>query len=1527
MAERGEGAVLDPAETRELPKPDLSGIPELEQQASVATAERPETDQPENASETTPELAEAKRQYLDLKTEFQRIWEKIVDHNEAIDPVPEFFQIRQTYKKDLDAYFKKFTEGYGGLDDPNGLFQAIRHLETNLLPWANSALHELVAAGGSPPETSERPPPLPPEEQARIDRQNAELRERDGRLPEQLITKEESESIEKERAERDKILSGAFEFLHKNLHENFKARYQGPWKGKIGQTFARFRSWMNGENRELHQAAQLGLLPQEQRKVNWGQKETKDRGTKWLKKVGLTALAGLPGLALAASAVPAAATIFGVALAGNALARGGAEVIRSFLPKERQARIETFNMKTAMFAKAAEIQNQSAALFQELQDQGTSAERKAEIQNHLDQNLIYLMNLAHEKSIKAFVGQAGAEIVFEGEADYESQEAKDVSEEFAARHKLERKAELATDLAAAAATFGFGKLGHSMAENMLAGDAKYGSSAVKEAFNQGKERIFADFNNDGTSHFVRRLSEENITQIMQDNPNLSPDFAKSVVDSNGWVFEYNTDAGGQINEAIGQTVAKFDGQTVHALGSGLSADAFSADVLERITPFAEQLGRDRLAADVAKVGLDLWRQVPWMTLVNLSMAAAEADSLARGKIYQEAYKKYQAEHLKDYQKKVGAAQDRLKAARDLSSPPEELGEELTLAEIKEVEKVAAKIKEDDQISVSRETVLADLEKDRLGEKKAKFDVQKDQNTIRAIDEIIHDWVNHLTHEQLEAAGIKIVNEDKDDNNWWRLIRISTEEGDKILRVTQAGNRSYLSVTQPNGKGRSTRFGGEGAKKVLHYETVVRFLHDLHDQLQPITGPKEGWEEDGAPADEEPAVAEAKEEVDETAVVEESIKSPTLEVKDKKLREMVPELYKLVSGYNEKYRLLSEAEKAALPIDIDFADSEDEEEKFIAVTFKTTGETFDFFPTVEAAELGGVEGELDTNFSELQPYLKLLEDIFAEPAGTAPPAAEAKEILTDEEFILRQLDSPETDRKLAERELYREDREALFNLFRRFANQWAELTDEQRDQLPVRFNNKPVIGLPNTMNYYIDFRDGDDIGETVIIRRDERGTRFNHTTYKEDGTQDLHLRPTLGEYVDVLRRVKEVVGSLGEVQPAVPAPAAEAPTAEPTKPKVTKPRERVKEVERNVHGTTIEAEGSRLRPGFQRVDDDRADFAELAEIDEEAAEEQKAETKEPEKVEERRAEKLPAQPLTQELLDGHGFMVLKNEGMVAEKVAGKMPKDDQKASILHVPYSNANLGSKTVVLDVSPRGQFQLDELLPELVGLQVTRHSPLQMVDRRAAAETTDAAPVDENPEPEADAVPESPADEPTTEEAAPVEEQADVEAAESPAEQQVVEPTPPENFRLGPALWRNNSHDVPIVVTGYYGEKDGKHYVKIEGTNTVVELENVIYPDEGTEAAPTVEQPETKPSNDLERLGLEKLEDLKGKTIKLDNAINYITTSEGKLDGELNPDDVKEDSELTIEDAGADMIVMRLKGATLTVDAAEALPHITQAK
>lgn len=92
---------------------------------------------------------------------------------------------------------------------------------------------------------------------------------------------------------------------------------------------------------------------------------------------------------------------------------------------------------------------------------------------------------------------------------------------------------------------------------------------------------------------------------------------------------------------------------------------------------------------------------------------------------------------------------------------------------------------------------------------------------------------------------------------------------------------------------------------------------------------------------------------------------------------------------------------------------------------------------------------------------------------------------------------------------------------------------------------------------------------------------------------------------------------------------------------------------------------------------------------------------------------------------------------------------------------------------------------------------------------------------------------------------------------------------------------------------------------------------------APTVEA--NVDDTDLKRLRLEKIDDLTGKTITIDDPAKLIAeTEEGIITGEFHIKDINSDAKFTVSEVGGNLIDVKLNGGTLTIPSQELLSHIT---
>ena len=57
-----------------------------------------------------------------------------------------------------------------------------------------------------------------------------------------------------------------------------------------------------------------------------------------------------------------------------------------------------------------------------------------------------------------------------------------------------------------------------------------------------------------------------------------------------------------------------------------------------------------------------------------------------------------------------------------------------------------------------------------------------------------------------------------------------------------------------------------------------------------------------------------------------------------------------------------------------------------------------------------------------------------------------------------------------------------------------------------------------------------------------------------------------------------------------------------------------------------------------------------------------------------------------------------------------------------------------------------------------------------------------------------------------------------------VSQPTRAMAVKTGPAIWHHGGVDHPVVVTGYAGEEGGQVYVKTDGHDSAVPLDEIVY-------------------------------------------------------------------------------------------------------
>lgn len=1198
------------------------------------------------------------------------------------------------------------------------------------------------------------------------------------RSREQLITNEEEQRLDAERKERDGVLGRAVDYLHDWAKKNAEHRYQGPWKGKFGELFGRYKAAINGEHRELKIAKELGLKDEDGRQIDKRQfvaKELKERGIKILKKTGLVAGAGLAGL-VTLGLSPAALGVFGAALIGSAGGRALAEGIRMFSSKERNARMETFKIKTEMFAKAAEIQATSERFQEELNDPNTPKERQAEIQAYLDNSLIYLIHMAHERNFKALVSDDETKLLFDGEEGSESDKAKDVNTAFNERYKLERRHELYSDLASAVASFGVGKIAHGYLETALTGDAKYGSDAVRKAFVEGKERLLADFDGDGTSHWIENLSPQEMAEMANGNDA----FMKSVQESGGWVFQYND--GEPVTKAIGELA----GNQFHALGSGANAELFSTDVLAKI-------GGQLRAEDIAQLGKEFWWQITPMMIGQAAMAISSAEAVIRQRSYGEGFNRYREDYWSRISDRVTWAKNRLERAKKINeiinAPTPTEG---SSSPVKSGPKEKDKSKSSSEATTEKSEQMSEEER-RLSEFVEEYLVYKDvkfDHLPKADADYWHDQL-YQNLERVRSGELKeserryaqslqeLFDQEKKEVVLGEAKALKKEVFDTLREIdpTWLINPFTYSQSWALWDMAKQHFYLTHPEEIMDGYTAGDPIHDAEKRSEMVSRHL-GWEiysnrqSFEETVNQNPALKRALDKSGQADQINALLNKDPKENNDlssKDLARLGDLIRSVVSGVEEKIEL----EEASPSLEKTVG-----KEKATKLE-QTFDDLYNSIINLDSATLDKARVEINHYTS---PY----------------PPGRGKESDKDGENYAR-------------------ERVIRFSV------------PKDKDDSTIYVIRQIPVG-PNEWALRLSIIDKYRRPDEEKTRIQKKQTRLSsRTTFSYNRASQLNevfsmILSSL-EKAAGLPKIETPVAPIDEPTPDQPATEQEVVAEEP--------KQERRETDRTAQPTKIntQEEGSRLRPGLRHVEDDRDVLEDLAAADELAAEE-----KSPAEPVERRVEKLEPQPLTQELLDANTSMLINGKGEF------KYEKADINGLVTLYNFKSA------------PRGRIPFSNIKDDVSGLRAELGTgPIQYIERRKEVEPA----------------PDGVSSEETTDE-----------AKES-----------------GEATW------TPVT-----SETSPE---KTEAGQTGATSENSV---------------ETTDS-DLGRLGLEKLEDLKGKTIKLDNAVVYITSSEGKLDGELNPEEVKEDSELTVEDAGADMIVMRLNGATLTVDSAEALPHITEVR
>ena len=117
----------------------------------------------------------------------------------------------------------------------------------------------------------------------------------------------------------------------------------------------------------------------------------------------------------------------------------------------------------------------------------------------------------------------------------------------------------------------------------------------------------------------------------------------------------------------------------------------------------------------------------------------------------------------------------------------------------------------------------------------------------------------------------------------------------------------------------------------------------------------------------------------------------------------------------------------------------------------------------------------------------------------------------------------------------------------------------------------------------------------------------------------------------------------------------------------------------------------------------------------------------------------------------------------------------------------------------------------------------------------------------------------------------------EEKEEKQPKEIEAPDNFKVGEALWHGGESDEQVVVEKYLGERDGRQYVKIEGSDTGIPLDEIVYTTEERSSENLVEKtntPEKSEPKVTEALSIflknrdlnpDSVKELKGYTVHVD--------------------------------------------------------------
>lgn len=365
-----------------------------------------------------------------------------------------------------------------------------------------------------------------------------------------LIDKVQAQSVEGGIENQQEILLRANDLFHQRSIEEINDRYGNSMAGKIRAFFA-------GEYSDLAKAEKLGRIYADDpnqalelfsRSRHFDVKEGLGRLGKVFAKTSLTGGAG----ALIATGLGGAiaSPAFLGALAGGALARAGVEVWRSINPKEREARARVLESRMEVFAEAAKLQTKAEILLHE--SQTASPEQRQEINRSLEEMRLYLVDFAHYESFRQN---------FERPED-ERQESFEGLAKVAAltseKSQLEKKREKIADLAAAGGAI-LGGIFAPGIQSLLSGGPQP----------EHLKGFMADFDKDTVSHFVDKISPNDVTQA------TSPEFLAQLKESGGYVFRYsaqeiaNTDVMSRVTEAV----LTDDGTHVHVL-NGMNESVF-----------------------------------------------------------------------------------------------------------------------------------------------------------------------------------------------------------------------------------------------------------------------------------------------------------------------------------------------------------------------------------------------------------------------------------------------------------------------------------------------------------------------------------------------------------------------------------------------------------------------------------------------------------------------------------------------------------------------------------------------------------------------------------------------------------------------------------------------------------------------------------------------------------------------------------------------------------------------------------------